>query len=173
MAVTAAQVRLRGGINDTTVSYRLWDLANDAALTTMITDLITEANAVLAIQIGADYTDTSLASLMDLITKYWVLAEAWEALKARKVVGTHFAVDSEVADAYQELIDVEWRGRFNELAADYITDTATDVWSLGAFLTTTPLDRTSTDLDCVTDLNQDLLDRANCSNSTFWVENAT
>lgn len=163
MAVTATKVRLRGGINDTTTSYQLWDLANDAALTTLISDLITEAAGVLAIDIGSDYTDPTLSAKMDLITLYWVLSEAWEALKARKVVGTHFAVDSEEAAAYQELIDVEWRGRFDALAAPYLDTGTTSNFSLGVFSVTDVLDRTSTDVDCVTDLNQALLDEALCA----------
>jgi hypothetical protein len=165
VAVTAAQVRLRGGINDTTTSYRLWDLANDAALTTMISDLITQAVSYHTYRIGADYTQTAdagLVTVMDLITTYWVLAEAWEALKARKVVGTHFAVDSEEAAAYQQLIDVEWRGRYNELAADFIVTETTDPYSLGVFVVSTALDRTSSDVTSICDQNAEILAEANC-----------
>lgn len=161
MAVTATQVRLRGGINGAE-DHLMWNLANSAALDTMITDLIAEAVAYHTYRIGDDYTqvaDTNLTVLMNQLDIYWVLMEAFEALKAQKTAGVHAPYDSEETASYNLLIAQEWKQKYDALAADFVTTEATDSYSAGVFVVSTAVD--PDDVDCITDRNRDILDRAN------------
>lgn len=159
---TPAQVRSLGGL-DGDAGSTLFRLSGEAELDALIEDELAVATAFLTSRAGTNYTqttDTNLQALMARAEQYFVLAQLFERLKARRVVATHFPYLQEGSDRFQELVDTEWMAQFERLAGPYISeDTAGSPFSAGVFVIGTALDRTTS--DCITDINQAILDEAN------------
>lgn len=105
---------MTGGIAEAD-AYLLFRLADDAALNTEVTRMLTRASAWLVGHLTdpADYTgaataatntDALFAGAEEALTMHFLTMQ----LKARKVYGTHFPYDSEGSERFEELIDVEW-----------------------------------------------------------------
>lgn len=160
---TVDAVRQRLGINDE-LSHELFGLPDEAALDAMVEDELAVATAYLTSKAGTNYTqtaDTNLQALMARAEIYFVGMQIAEPLKARKVFGTHAPYDSEESLSYQRLIDEEWQAKFEMLTGPYVSDDTGSPYSLGVFVVSESLDRT-TDVDCITDQYDDLLAEVNC-----------
>ncbi len=172
---SATSARLTLGIDDAR-AHELFRYADSTALDTAVTAAITRAEAwLLSVANSSYYDGTSPGPSSTTIDELFKGAEEYAAghflfprLKIRRVTGRHAPFQQEGSDRFQELIDVEFLRLAEELVQPYLdTDlTGTEqVFSLGVFLTTTPLDRTSTDVTSVCDQNQAILDEANCVGS--------
>lgn len=166
---SVGEVRRLGGLDDSE-AFHLFRLSDEAALEAMIEDEITLAAAYLTSKAGTDYTQTSDTDKQAVFRRaeaYWVLMQLTEPLKARKVMGSQWALDSEDSLSYERLIDTEWQTKFEMLVGIYVPDdTPSSPFSLGAFAVTTPIDRVN-DVDCITDQNQRILDEVTCGGS-WW-----
>lgn len=105
---TVARVRELGGLDDAQ-AYNLFRLANDAALIARITSEITVASAWLQSRAPDDYDQGSAVNdiLFAEAEAYLALQNLNETLKIRKVHGTHFPLQTEGSERFEELIDVE------------------------------------------------------------------
>jgi hypothetical protein len=116
------RVKEIGGLNhaDDYLSFRF---ATVAELNTAINNAIAVASAWLNVRLAPGIyttTDTDIQELLSQGEAYLALHFLIPAVKARKVIGTHFAWESEDSDRYAELIDVEWLALAQELLADWI-----------------------------------------------------
>ena len=155
-----------GGIAGAT-DYELFDLPDEAALDALVSDEIDVVSAYLASKAGTNYTQTADTGLQTRFRRgeaYRTLCELFEPLKAKKILGTHAPYDSEESASYQRLIDEEWGPRAETYIGEFIADDTGGPYSAGVFITSSPFDRI-TDVDCVTDRNQEILDAATCSSS--------
>ena len=154
-------MRLLLGLNHEE-DYQLFRLPDEASLDVLITDELAVATAYLTSRAGDNYTQTSDTNLQALMTRaeaYWVGMQLFESLKARKVTGSHWALDSEDSSRYEALIDTEWAAKFEMLTGPYISsDTTANPYSAGVFVTTTPVD--PDDVDCITDQYDRILERS-------------
>jgi hypothetical protein len=106
---TVARVKSIGGLNEA-LDYNLYRFADVTELNTEITDAIAVAKATIR-SLNSSVYDAPDADQLVKITRgeaYYALYFAYPALKARKVTGTHWPVDSEGSERYAELIDSEW-----------------------------------------------------------------
>lgn len=171
MALTSVtEVRRLGGLDDE-LAYQLFRLPDEPALEALIEDEITLASAYLTSKAGTEYTqtaDTDQQAIFRRAEAYFVLIQLVEPLKARKVFGAGWALDSEDSLSYERLIDQEWQGKFEMLVGQFISDdTPATPFSLGSFQTTEPFDRL-TDIDSVTTQNRRRLDEVNDALTGTW-----
>lgn len=106
---TVALVKELGGLN-ADEDYLLWRYSTPDELDAAIVRGLAVASAWIRRREPGLYT-TSDADTLSLLA----VGEAWlclylivEALKSRKVFGTHWAVDQEDSSRFQQLIDVEY-----------------------------------------------------------------
>lgn len=160
---TVGEVRRLGGLDDFE-AYNLFRLPDEAALDQLITDEITLASAFLTSKAGSDYTqtaDTGKQAIFRRAEAYWVLMQLGEPLKARKIMGSQWALDSEEGLSYERLIDTEWQTKFEMLVGQWVADDTAGAFSLGVFLTTEPFDRLLDVENDVTERNADIIAEAN------------
>lgn len=119
---TPDKVKEIGGLNHAD-DYLSFQFSSVTELDTAIDNAITVASAWLRVRMTPGIyttTDTDIQALLAQGESYLALHFLMPAVKARKVVGTHFAWESEEAESYAELIDVEWLALAQELLADWI-----------------------------------------------------
>lgn len=122
---TSATVRKLGGLNDAD-AYLLFGLANDAALETFVNEMIAVASAWLG-QTSVHYSSATPAiqAIHAQAEAYIALQYLADALKARKVYGTHWPLDMEDSASFANMIDIEWEARAETLLSRFTTlDTA-------------------------------------------------
>lgn len=144
---TSTLVRQLGGLNDSG-AYNLFRVADDAALNTFIDAQIAVASAWLSLTAPTYYasTDASIDLVFKQAEAYITLQYLADALKARKVFGTHFPYDSEESSSYAQLIDVEWEARAETLLSRFVTlDTAANPIAFPYFGTSSVIDYTNVD----------------------------
>ncbi len=132
---TSTLVRQLGGLNDAS-AYLLFSVASDAALNTFIDEQIAVASAWLSLTAPTYYAsaDASIGLVFKQAEAYITLQYLADALKARKVYGTHAPFDSEDASSYAQMIDVEWETRAETLLSRFTTlDTAARPIALPVF----------------------------------------
>lgn len=105
---TVARVRALGGLDDAQ-AFNLFRLADNAALIARIEEEITVASAWLQSRAPDDYDQGNAVNniLFKEAESYLVLQNLNETLKMRKVHGTHFPLQTEGSERFEELIDVE------------------------------------------------------------------
>lgn len=118
---TEAKVREIGGLNDQsqTGDWHLFRFVSNSELSTAIANAIAVAGAWIQTHL-LDPTiystsDPNLSLLLAQGESYLALHFLVPAVKARRVMGSHYAVESEASDRYEELIDVEWLQLAQEL----------------------------------------------------------
>lgn len=119
---TDALVRAAGGLNDAD-AFRMFRVADDAALTVLINAEIPVAGAWLRRRAAASYASTD-ADILALFTKaesFLVLHFLSMPLKARKVEGTQWALDQEGSERFEELIDNEYMEMVRDLVGEFLT----------------------------------------------------
>lgn len=132
---TEAQVREVGGLSDrsATGDWNLFRYESDAELTVAITNAIAVASSWIQLRIDTGIyasADTNIQTVLSLAEAYLSLHFLVPALKARRVFGTHYALETQEAAAYAELIDVEWMALARELIdAWVIIDTPGSVYA--------------------------------------------
>jgi hypothetical protein len=146
---TVEEVRRRGGLNEET-DHNLFRVADEAELDDMVAEDLALAEAWISERVSTEvYTGSATASTArDLI---FARAECLMALhfltlplKARKVEGTHWAVDQEGSERFAELIDVEYLNQAKILIEQYVTvdiDTDEAPFALPAFAVIPATDR--------------------------------
>lgn len=118
---TATQVMEAGGLNDVD-AHRLFRLDSEAELRTYIESKMPLATAWLRSRAATYYasTDPDVIALFTyaeaLLTLHWCLLP----LKARKVMGTHWPLEMEGSERFQELIDNEIISQVEELLSPYL-----------------------------------------------------
>jgi len=118
---TEAKVREIGGLNNTdavTGDFKIFKFTTNAQLTTAIENAIAVASAFLQLRIISGYyatTDPNLQVVLAQAESYIALHYLLPAVKARKVEGIFYPVESEEAESYKELIDIEWMELAEEL----------------------------------------------------------
>jgi len=122
---TEARVRGVGGFNDagTLGDWKLFKFATNAELTAAIADAIAVASAFLKVRDpGGVYTttDTDIQEILAQAESFLALHFFVPALKARRVYGTHYPLESEGSDRFEELIDIEWMELAQQLLAGII-----------------------------------------------------
>lgn len=132
-------VRRLGGLNEAG-DYNLFRVGNDAELDRFIMETAEDVSSWLRARSLANYvsTDTDTRRQMRRGEAYLVLQALCEPLKARKVFGTHWAIDSEESARYEELIDTEW----SKLADQWLSGLliSEDRFSAPVFAITNPVD---------------------------------
>src|ERR1043166_5675262 len=141
---TSTLVRAAGGLNDAD-AYRLFRVADDTAFNTLIDTKIAVAAAWLRTRAPVSYassdadTITLFTEAESLVTLHFLVL----ALKSRRVEGTHWALDQEGSERFEELIDVEYLKLALELLEGFIEEPTTGptlalpTFSIGAELATT------------------------------------
>ena len=115
-----AKVREIGGLNNTSATgdWNIFRFDSNAELTTAIENAITVASAWIQLRILSGYYETTDANLQAVLAQaesYLALHFLLPAVKMRRVVGTHYPIETEGSDRYEELIDVEWMKLAEEL----------------------------------------------------------
>lgn len=159
------EVRRRGGLNSFD-DFRLFRVEDEAELDDMVAEDLALASAWLSDRVDAAYyTGSATANTArDLLFKRAECLLAMHfitlPLKARKVEGTHWAVDQEDASSFAELIDNEYLKAAELLIEPFVEITTDDTpFALPVMVVTTPVDRsTLTPVPCQL---QDNLDEAN------------
>ena len=106
---SAADVIAVGGLDDAD-AYRLFRLADTAALTARINAEIPIAEAYIAVVAPTAYAsvDANTLLLLGRACSYLVLQQLVETLKARKIEGSQWPLDQETSDRFENLVDVEY-----------------------------------------------------------------
>jgi len=112
---TVPLVKELGGLNESS-DYLLWRFDTPDELDAALTRSIQRAASRIYRLAPALYASTDENALSDLaLGESWLaLHLATMALKGRKVFGTHWALDQEGSDRFQELIDNEYLARAEE-----------------------------------------------------------
>ena len=114
-------VRDAGGLNDSD-AFRLFRVADDTAFVTLINTKIAVAAAWLRVRAPVSYASTDADTITlfteaeSLVTLHFLVL----ALKSRKVEGTHWALDQEGSERFEELVDQEYMKLALELLEGFI-----------------------------------------------------
>ena len=161
---TVPEVRRRGGLNHED-DYRLFRVADEAELDDMVAEDLELASAWISQRVDASYytgsatTNTSRDTVFKRAECLVAMAFLTMPLKVRKVEGTHWAVDQEGSERFEELIDVEYLKQAELLIEPYATiDTSEAPFAFPVILATDAVDR-STILDVGTQY-QSLIDES-------------
>jgi hypothetical protein len=122
---TNALVRQLGGLNDDE-AHLLFGLDTEPELEALITEQLAVASAWLGLT-SSYYTslDANIIAVHRQAETYITLQYLGDMLKARKVYGSHWPLDSEDSAAYSNMIDIEWEARAETLLSRFTTlDTA-------------------------------------------------
>ena len=117
--VTPAEVEAVGAL-----TYRLFLVADQAALDVLVQAHIDYADAWMQGHMGANYGLAQYSWQVELQRRgqmYLALEAITDTLKAQKIYGTHFPYMSEDSPAYEALIDNEWAQRAKEALDLWIT----------------------------------------------------
>lgn len=122
---TEDQVREVGGLNDRsdTGDWLLFRFNDDGELSAAIANAMAAASSWVVVRIEASVyasTDSDINTLLALGEAYLTLHFLVPALKARKVFGSHYAVEAEDSDRFAALIDVEWLNLARELLEPWL-----------------------------------------------------
>ena len=85
---------------------------DDTGLDALIMDALVDADNWLQTYLGANYGGVSAAeaSVQGRASAYIALAYLTPVLKAKKVYGTHYPIDSEDSTSYENLLEQDWEG---------------------------------------------------------------
>lgn len=165
---TDARVRELGGLNEAT-AYRYFWLADDPALTVRINREILIASAWLQSRAPDDYASGDAVDdvLFAEAEAYLALQSLYETLKMRKVLGTHYPVEAEGSERFEELIDVEMPEHIRKFIDGFLViETASTPFAAPVLVTSGPVDRTLT--QSVQGELDDLLNEANAAVPNEW-----
>lgn len=161
----AAQVKQDGAL-----TYNLFNLADDAALTTLVNAKIAVASAWLTRRVGSTIyatTDTGIQTILAQAESWLCLCYLVPIIKASKVYGTHYPIDTEESSSFDGLMDTDWRRLAIELLDEWAEIEPAGVsYSLPVFSTTQAVDRTDTTLESTDQQYQDNLAIAESSSLT-------
>jgi hypothetical protein len=119
---TLAYVKTIGALNDED-DYNSWRFANQAEMDAAITDAIDLASAWVKRRMGAGPYAAILATDNELLFRRGEACAAMMFLlmnpKTRRVDGSHYALDTEGSERYEELIDNEWAGQVELVLGDF------------------------------------------------------
>jgi hypothetical protein len=133
-------------------AYLLFRLTDDSELADLIDDTILDAAAWMDDRAPTAYAEavddptSSRGRLFKRAEAYLTLNFLVEALKARKVYGTHAPYDEEDSSSFATLIDTEWVQKVNDLIGPYLeTETGgpgANAFALPVFGATEAIDAT-------------------------------
>lgn len=158
---TVQRVRELGGLNEDD-AHETFRLADSGALDDRIEVEIAVASAWLQSRGGADYDsgDAVKDVLFAEAEAYLALQQLYETLKMRKVAGTHWPLESEDSDRYEDLIDVEIPAHIQKFLEPYLVVTAPDKpFAAPVMVVSGPVNRQQ--VKPVTEQYADLIDEAN------------
>jgi hypothetical protein len=100
---------------------------DQAGLDALVLDAATDADNWMQVYLGSLYggTTTAETAVQARGQAYLALAYLTPTLKAKKVYGTHFPLDSEDSAAYENLLEQDWEGLARSLLAKWISIEAT------------------------------------------------
>lgn len=147
---SVSQIRQAGGIDDS-LAFNLFWLADDAALNALITPYVTVAAAWVASRAGASAyaaaaLDANLTALFAQGESYVALHFLFPALQSRRVLGTHYPLQQEGSERFEELVGTQWMELANDLLEPYLTAEeegkpfAMPAFVLGSYVTQEPDD---------------------------------
>ena len=123
---TVALVRRLGGLDDDE-AHLLFLLGSEAELNALISDQLDYSAEWIETRAPAAYAAAVLGTYQRQFAMgevYFTLIDLFQPLQARKVVGSHWPLDSEESVNYAALI-AEWKERFEEFTSQFfVTDTA-------------------------------------------------
>jgi hypothetical protein len=149
---SARATRERGGL-DHEDDHLLFRLPSPAALDRRIMDAISLAAAYLGDRVSSTYytgsptANSGRDELFKATEQLIALHFACLPLKSRKVFGSHWALDSETSERYQELIDQEFLSQAELLIQPYveITEPGEVAFALPALTATQGIDSSTVD----------------------------
>jgi hypothetical protein len=167
---TVQETRLALGIDDPD-AHLTFRYPDESALDAAVAAMITRAVQWLASNADSSYyTGASPGPATAAIDGLFQGAEEYAAghflfprLKIRKVTGTHWAIDQESSERFQELIDTELLTLATELVEPYLTGDLTadtSVYTTGSFHVSEGIERLEV-MDPVTVQYEELLIEAN------------
>lgn len=117
MALTTAQHVLRLGGLDETSGHELFRDDTEAELLLRVAAEIPIAEAYISVVAPAAYASVAVntVALLGRCCEYLVLQQLCEPLKARKVYGSHWPLDSEDSSRFEALLDTEWAARADKI----------------------------------------------------------
>ena len=139
---TVDSVKALGGLNSDD-DYNMFRYRSADELDAAITGLIASASAIVGESNPGEYASPTTGQQARLVLgeSYYVLYLLYLPLKSRKVTGTHWPLDQEGSERFQELIDVEYKGMAEEMLPDFLVISAgTSVFARPVFRVSTPVD---------------------------------
>lgn len=96
---------------------------NQAGLDAIVLDAITDADSWMVVYLGDSYGGANAAEtgVQARAQAYLAMAYIEPTLRAKKVRGTHYPLDSEDAVAYEDLLEKDWEGLARSLLAKWIS----------------------------------------------------
>lgn len=139
-------VKLVGGLNEAQ-DYLLFRVADAAAMDALLQDNLDLAGAYLGSRVAASIytgdptTDTNRDKLFQRAECLLALHFSLLALKSRRVLGSHFALDQEGSERFEELIDQEYLKQVELLIEPWVTiETVETAFALPQLLVTPAID---------------------------------
>lgn len=127
---------------------------DQAGMDVLVQAAINDSDAWMQVYLGANYggTTTFETAVQTRAQTYMALSLLTPLLKAKKVYGTHFPIDSEDSDAFERLMEQDWEGLARSYLAKWIsieptgtTGGAQQNFALPFFGTTESPDATTSD----------------------------
>ncbi len=117
MALTTVEEVLRVGGLDGVSDYTLFWLDSEAQLRERVTAELVIAEAYVGVVAPAAYaaTDAGTRTLLGRAAVYVTLMQLCEPLKARKVYGSHYPLDSEDSPRFEALTTGEWESMADKM----------------------------------------------------------
>jgi hypothetical protein len=160
---TEARVRSTGGFNHED-DFNMFRFSVDAEFSEFIANKILVASAWIQSRILSGIYSSSDPNVIEVVTEgetYMTLHFMMPHLKARRVMGTHYAVESESSDRYQELIDVEYLTIAQELLGNWlVVEVGTVVFARPTLRVGRVIDVNAAGFETVEEELEETLDRA-------------
>lgn len=167
---TAERVRELGGLDDADAPD-LFRLADEAALIARVEREILIASAWLQSRAPDDYAsgDTVTDTLFAEAEAYLALQQLYETLKMRKVTGTHWPLETEGSERFEQLIDVEMPEHIKKFVDSFLViETADTPFAAPVMVLGGVIDRTTTQTP--QDELDDIITNANAFSQPLWSE---